>query len=105
MNPSIPSPRDAAPNNSGQWGVTQWEAREKPAAHIDGAFCGECGDYIKRQPMTFIVTDTDDGSDTRLLCPKCADVFGLIIGHDYTTGECPCGGDARGHGYLNHDGS
>ena len=71
-----------------------------------GLFCGECGDYITRGPFTVIVKDSGPLRDeTAWLCLACTEVLGLIIGHDYASGECPCGGDARGHGYLNADGA
>lgn len=68
-----------------------------------GLFCGECSSYIVRGPFTVI--ETDHNQSAAYLCLACATLFDLIIGHDYVTGECPCGGDARGHGYLNADGA
>ena len=65
----------------------------------DGLFCGECGNDIVRGPFTVITTD-DEQRVPRWLCVPCAEVCGLIIGHDYSSGECPCNGDARHHGYL-----
>lgn len=71
---------------------------------MHGLFCDECGNYIQRGPFTVIQKD----SETRpaaWLCVECTEVLGLVIGHNYASGECPCNGDARAHGYLNWNGA
>ena len=68
-----------------------------------GLFCGECGNYILRGPFTVITSDNEQRRPI-WLCSQCAEVFGLILGHNYESGECPCNGDARHHGYLNANG-
>ena len=75
-------------------------------AVCDGIFCGECGNYVKRGPFTVLVAQPDElRSDATIwLCAPCTEVFGLIIGHNYASRECPCNGDARAHGYLNTNG-
>lgn len=73
-----------------------------------GVFCGECGDLDARGPFTIIRKDTDAEpyahEPATWLCRSCAENWNLIIGHNYASGECPCGGDARAHGYLNANG-
>lgn len=68
-----------------------------------GLFCGECSRYIKRGPFTVIVAEVPE-PEARWLCVPCAEVFELIVGHNYATGECGCNGDARHHGYLTANG-
>jgi hypothetical protein len=63
-----------------------------------GLFCGECSRYIARGPFT--VVEHGHNGQAVWLCVPCAELFDLIIGHNYAAGDCPCNGDARAHGYL-----
>lgn len=67
-----------------------------------GVFCGECGWLDQRGPFT-VIRD-QDGRDVWLCRPCTENVFDLIVGHNYASGECACNGDARQHGYLTANG-